>query len=667
VLMDKITETIAHFIGLFGIAVEEARLRKDYDEFQAQRALEREQPDLINVTVEGRAPYDLIGMDPGLLYQPLVPGLVPETAWSNVDYRPPQIPELSAAFPGNQASLISGIGFRGGASSHQPGLQIEPPGSIAVRINQEIRLSDNDYVGAGGHGLKFSPAADHGAEMAALLQGAARHAPFANLDAPGSVEEIEDFLLEAGPALTTFAKGYGEEDGDAFVVSQEVIEGSFVNGAPATELPKLADHLPDEEEDEANEPDPVDSVSGTGTVETEASVDLVAGSNTMVNSAVLTNNWLGGGVMAAVGDCVEINAIVQVNAWSDTDAIGSCVSGWKFDPTEATEAFNIAMFARVDPAAGKAAPGDGASAGDFPKHWAVTKIDGDLISMNWIEQFSFVTDNDIHVLSSSGVTTMVTTGGNTTLNDVSLAELGFYYDLIIVGGNIYDGNFIHQMNVLLDNDLIGGVNGFGTTGEASLSTSGNLLWNHAEIVTVGGTGGFEAMPAHYKKAAENFEAGRNDLPTDILHDSAFEGLAGVRVLYVSGNILDLQYVKQTNILGDSDQVAMALNGIDDSFPNADWTVSTGSNALINAAQIVDVDLTGKTYVGANHYSDEILIQAEFVSPNPDLGGRDPDVLVNEAIAFLDDDIAGPGDDHTASVLQPSHDASHADLMQTMLA
>jgi hypothetical protein len=663
--MDKITETIAHFIGLFDIALEQGRLRKDYDEFKAQRDLAREQPDLINVTVEGRAPYDLIGVDPGLLYQPLVPGLVKETAWSHVDYRPPHIPELAAEFPGNPAALIPALGLAGGASAHHPGLQIEPPGSIAVRINQEIRLSDNDYVGAGGHGLKFTPTTHHGAEMAALLQGAARHAPFANLDAPGSLEEIEDFLLEAGPALTTFAKGYGEAD-DAFVMSQDVIEGSFVNGAPATELPKLADHLPGEEEDEANEPEPVDSVSGTGTVETEASVDLVAGSNTMVNSAVLTNNWLGGGVMAAVGDCVEINAIVQVNAWSDSDAIGSCVSDWKFDPTEATKAFNVAMFARVDPAAANGTSSD-ASAGDFPKHWAVTKIDGDLISMNWIEQFSFVTDNDTHVLSSSGVTTMITTGGNTALNDVSLAELGFYYDLIVVGGNIYDGNFIHQMNVLLDNDLVGGVKGFGTTGEASLSTSANLLWNHAEIVTAGGTGGFEALPAHYKKAAEDFAAGRNDLPTDILRDPAFDGLAGLKVLYVSGSIFDLQYVKQTNILGDSDQVAMALNGIDDSFPNADWTISTGSNALINAAQIVDVDLTAKTYVGANHYSDEILIQAEFVSPSPDLGGKDPDVLVNEAIAFLDDDIVGPGDDHAASGLQPSHDASHADIMQTMLA
>jgi hypothetical protein len=663
VLMDKITETIAHFIGLFEIAVEEARLRKDYDEFQALRALDRQQPDLLNITVEGRAPYDLIGMDPGLRYQPLEPELVKVMPWSYVDYRPPQIPELATAFPGNQAALIPGIGLRGSASSHHPGLQIEPPGSIAVRINQEIRLSDNDYVGVGGHGLKFSPTADHGAEMAALLQGAARHAPFANLDAPGSVDEIEDFLLEAGPALKTFVKGYDEADDGAFVLSQEVIEGSFVNGAPVTELPKLDDYLPDREEDEANEPEQVNSVNGAGAIEMEASVDLVAGSNTMVNSAVLTNSWLAGGVMAAVEDCVEINVVVQVNAWSDSDALGSCVSDWKFNPDEATEAFNLAMFARVDPKQTSAE----VSVGEFPKYWAVTQIDGDLISMNWIEQFSFVSDNDIHVLSSSGVKTMVTTGGNTTLNDVSLQELGLYYDLIIVGGSIYDANFIHQMNVMLDNDLIGGVQGFETTGKASLSTSGNLLWNQAEIVNVGGSGGFASLPGHYKKAADNFEAGRNDLPSDILRDPAFAGLAGLKVLYISGNIFDLQYINQTNILGDSDQVALALNGIEDSFPDANWSISTGSNALINAAQIVDVDSMGKTYFGGNHYSDDILIQAEYISNDPNLGGRDPDVLVNEAIAFLDDESAGPGEDPVASVQQPNHDAAHADLMQTMLA
>ena len=98
-----------------------------------------------------------------------------------------------------------------------------------------------------------------------------------------------------------------------------------------------------------------------------------------------------------------------------------------------------------------------------------------------------MTDNDIHILSSTGVKTIVTTGENIVFNDMSFTELGFHFDLIIVGGSIYDGNFIQQMNILLDDDLIGAVSGFSTTGSAIMSTGGNLLWNQAEIINVGGS------------------------------------------------------------------------------------------------------------------------------------------------------------------------------------
>ncbi|RJG41636.1 type I secretion protein [Mesorhizobium sp. DCY119] len=660
--MDKITETIAHFIGLFQIAVEEARLRKDFDEFQAQSALAREQNQLLDVDVEAKAPYDFVGMDPGLRYQPLAPDLATVEPWLN-----PRYPALEGIVPGvdalpRDAPLVSAAGKL--AAAPRVEFQIDPPGSLAVLINQEIRLSDNDYVGAGGHGLKFSPVSDHGAELAALLHGAARLAPLGDLDAPGSEEAIEGFILGTTAALKTFAEEH-IDDGDVFVLKQQAIEGTYVNGKITADAPKLKDHLPDpdDDDDEAQHAGTVHSDSSLGSVEIEASVTLEAGSNTLVNSAALTNNWLAGPVMATVGDYVEVNAIIQTNVWSDNDAIGSFVGGWTFDPMAATEAFNIAVFARVDPTEDTSTQAD---AGAFPQHWAVTSIDGDLIFMNWIEQFSFVTDDDVHVLSSSGVKTTVATGDNTTLNDVSLTELGLYYDLIIVGGNIYDANFIQQMNVMLDDDLVGGVNGFHTTGDGSLSSSGNLLWNQAGIVNVGAGDRFAALPSHYKQTADYLKDGDKKLDADVLNDPSFSGVGTLRVLYVSGSIFDLQYIKQTNILGDSDEVALAMNGIEDSFPGAQWTISTGSNALINVAEIVDLDSTGKTYVGGNQYSDEILIQAELVSAHPELGGRDPDVLVNEAIAFLDDDVADHGD-AASSTLQPTLDAPHGDVMQTMLA
>ncbi len=670
--MDKITEAIAHFIGLFQTAVEEVRLRKDYEEFQALAAQQPEQPSLLDVDVEVRAPHEFVGWDPGLRYQPLPPDLVLLLPGSPVVYEPPYIPNSTGSFLGSQ-----GLHFREVASNsasarvvhehkmheHKIEFQIDPPGSLAVYINQDISLSDNDYVGAGGHGLKFTPIADHGAEMAALLHGAARLSPVGELEAPGSPAEIEGFILETASALKTFAAAH-EEDDDVFVVNQAVIEGTYVNGEIATEIPNLKDHLPGEEEAGPEDPDPVNSVKGKGSIMPEASVDVEAGANTLVNSAVLNNSWLSGPVIAAAGDNVEVNAIVQINVWSDADSIGTSVGNWQFDPDEATEAFNIAVFTRVDPT-DNAAPA-GAALGDFPEYWAVTVIEGDVIFMNWIEQFSFVMDNDVHILSSSGVKTIITTGGNSALNDVSLAELGLYYDLITVGGSIYDMNFIQQMNILLDDDLVGGVAGFETTGDASLSTSGNLLWNYAGIVNIGADDRFETMPEAYRKTIENLASGNNQLAGGVLEDSAFEGLGGLRVLYISGNILDLQYIKQTNILGDSDQVALAMNSATESHPEADWTVSTGSNALINHAQIVDVDAMGTTYLGGDQYSDEILIQAELVSADPDLGGRDPDILINEAVAFLDEDLSAP-DGEGSLPLQSNHDAPHVDVMQSMLA
>ena len=338
-------------------------------------------------------------------------------------------------------------------------------------------------------------------------------------------------------------------------------------------------------------------------------------------------------------------------------------NGWTLAESDATEAFNIAVFNRIDPSAEDGGP----DPTGFPQDWVVTKVEGDLIITNWIEQFGFMMDNDVHVLSSSGVKTSVITGDNTAVNESWLQELGHYYDLIIVGGNIYDANLIHQMNVLMDNDLIGAVDGFETTGQGSASTNDNLLWNYAEIQNIGGADRFEALPDYYRTAAENLQNGKNDLPDAVLQDPAFAGIPGLRVLYISGDYINLNYVKQVNVLGDNDQVALAMNGLK-AHPEAEWTISTGSNALVNLAGIVDVDTTGKTYVGGGIYSDELLIQAEMISSKPDLMGQDPDALVNEAVAFLDDDIMAPDGGQPAThgtALAP--DASYADPMQAMVS
>jgi hypothetical protein len=222
------------------------------------------------------------------------------------------------------------------------------------------------------------------------------------------------------------------------------------------------------------------------------------------------------------------------------------------------------------------------------------------------------------------------------------------------------------MNVLFDNDLVGAVSGFQTTGMGSVSSSGNLLWNQAHIYNIGGSDRFDSLPQDYLDAAHALAAGGKNIPGGVLSDHAFAGLEGLRVLYVSGDLINLQYIKQTNILGDSDQIALAMDAVSP-HADAEWSISTGSNALLNNAAIVDLDSFGKTYVGGEQYSQETLYQAELISHQPDFGGANPDALVNEAILFLDDSMLAPSD-ATQTGANPSaeYDTHPDDGVNTML-
>ena len=91
------------------------------------------------------------------------------------------------------------------------------------------------------------------------------------------------------------------------------IEGTYVNGQLVDEAdaPKAEDHLnilKEQDDDTASEgankddystpPDSSDFMSGWGNGTLSPSVELDAGGNTLVNSAVLTNNWTAAPVIA---------------------------------------------------------------------------------------------------------------------------------------------------------------------------------------------------------------------------------------------------------------------------------------------------------------------------------------------------------------------------------
>ncbi|WP_269932464.1 type I secretion protein [Aminobacter sp. HY435] len=669
---DKVTEAITHFIGLFEMASEEARLKQAYYEFKAQQKADEQLPEHETSSAKFDAPHTLEDFDPSVRYIGVRPEIEQITVWSKVSFTPPDIPNLKGPHLYPDGHQIAGTSGSGGMVLPQ----IEPPGSIVAIINQEIRLSDDDYVGFGGSGLKFTPLPADDTPLSDMRQAAADISPIDDLVLPGTTEDMATFVTTAAERFGSFDPD-AHDGADIFSIKGEVLEGTYFNGQLIDEAdtPQLKDHvdyLKDHSEDQPGpdgpldidtSPESSDFMEGWGNGMVSSSVEVTTGGNTVINNAVVIGESVQAQVMAVMGNQISLNAIVQINGTCDADSVSSAVGGWPFGAGgDADQSFNIAMFKHIDPSADDA-PVD-PTAG-FPAFYVVTEISGDLIIMNWINQYAFMSDNDVCIASSSGVQSVVSTGDNTAYNSVDLNELGNYYDLIIVGGNVYDASIIHQLNLLLDNDTIGALSGFETSGEGSVSTQGNLLWNQAAIINVGTTTS-DPLPDGYNTAAANLAGGKHELPQSILDDPAFAGTGMLRVLYISGDIYNLQYIKQTTVVGDSDQVALAMNQVL-ANPEADWTIATGDNQLVNYATIVDVDPAAKVYVGGDTYSDEVLIQAELVPSTPDLGAQNPDILVSEAVAFLGDDTEADGtaqqDPHIAP--QPA-DSGSADVMQHML-
>lgn len=661
--MDKITEEIAHFIGMFHTNLEQARARESYTDFSFVSTTHEAQSSPVDGSTFA-ADYEFEGYDPYLNYRPLYPIFPLASPWPTLHRQIENHDALDRLVLRTDMDLSSRAAFASTVSFQMIVPPLEPPGSVANYFHQHVILSDNDVFSVGGHGFVVS------AEMVdplAVLQAAQpvlQLSPLADLVTPGSAGEIITLVRAAAEALED--ADYGASD-YAVMHQGETLSGIYVNGHLVTEAPKLEDYhsFDDSTEDETEDED------GGFTVAShydhplpDASVTITLGGNTVLNDAVLKSLWSGAKVTAVVGDHFEINAIIQINAIWDMDDFGSGLSHWS-EGSDPNDIFNIASFERQAP--GTPQQGAESISDQFPNYWSVTEINGDLMIVNWLEQYIFMTDNDVGIVSASGAQTSVITGDNTGINHTSIFELGYSYDLIIIGGSVYDASIIEQINVLFDSDQMGAMPGFQTNGAGEVSSSANLLWNQASIHNIGGEDRFSALPDSYIQAALSLANGDGELPDALLNDPAFAGLAGLRVLYISGDLINLQYIRQTSIVGDNDQIALAMDAV---IPNldADWTVETGGNALINNAAILDLDSLGSTYVGGEQYSQETLIQAELISSQPDLGSQDPTLLASEAVLFLDETMLDDNLEPSSGVSTTTDPAqSQDDGLQTLLA
>ncbi|TBC32210.1 hypothetical protein [Rhizobium ruizarguesonis] len=672
--IEKISEIIAHFIGLFEMTTDEMRLRTNYAEGAGPGADGPALPDQDAYTAAFSSDLQLKDYDPGVIYK---------SASYDIEYGPAR--HLGRVFE-DSIEKLAAIAAKDIPLPHfgdptdivltdEPELTVfAGPGSAISHAIQVNVLYDDDYLDMTSSVHASRDTSFVIEQLADLSTKAENFTPFASLHRTDTydgalkiAEDLESYIQNAQNTEDSGTTSLGTDATHNFVrVDPEVNDTVYVNGKAETDIPVLDDFLPDRGLAKLQEEPDDNNTSVEQTDPTGNSLDVTAGANLLVNVASVINTGVIASVTAVMGNYHQVDAISQTFVYSDHDEFASALHASGHSAEEAgTVAKNIALFEHSTFEASSHADTDAAEP-TFPSSWRVSVIDGDVSVVQWIEQYHFVSDNDTMTVTTSGSETTVLTGGNTSINFSSFFGMGMQYDLVIIGGNVLDINSITQISLLYDNDWVRAEDG------ADIQTGNNLIWNFASIHNVGTDSPFAAMPDYIVETQKAIEDRDPNMPEGLSFDVNFQGYAGLNVLYITGNLYDMTIIKQVSILGDSDDVTQAASAILDINPDATVTIDTGSNAVINIAEIVDYDSFGQTtYLAGQLYSDAILIQGGLVEHDTTEPQPADDRLANEVIAFLDNDDPG-GSDSEDGVINAGHDfswssAHPADVMQAMVA
>jgi hypothetical protein len=684
---EKISEIIAHFIGLFEMTTEEMRLRAAYAEAQHPGEDAAALPDIAASTPNFASDLELLDYEPDVPYAPLGYGIghvrardVDRAAEEDADARraPEDSRPVEDAFDRLAAIASKDIEIVHFRAPHvlppeQELTVFNGPGSTISHIAQVNVLQDDDYLNMTDG--PFSPrdttfVAERLAEFATQAE---IFTPFSNFHRTDTYEGVQKITND----IQSYAKEV-EDTGQApsgsgtthdFALADAQIEGIYVNGALTTEAPKLDEHMPDRgiaapppEEPEKSET-PLEQQDPAA-----ASLEVAAGANVVTNIASVINTGVLAPVTAVMGDYHQVDAISQSYVYSDNDEIADTLKSSGDSAAPETAAYNIALFHTSSYGTAGPEPAVASDPADpvFPTAWRVSVIEGDVSFVQWIEQYHFISDNDTMTVTASGTETTVLTGGNAAVNFAAYFGMGMQYDLVIVGGDILDVNCITQVALLYDNDW---VRADDAGSAADVQTGNNLIWNQASIHNIGAGDRFEAMPDYIVETRQAIDDRDPLMPEGLSSDTNFQGYAGLNVLYITGNLYDMTIIKQVAILGDSDDVTQAASELLKNSPDESVVIDTGSNALVNIAEITDYDSFGETtYLAGQLYSDAILIQGGLLED--DTSQPAGQALANEVIAFLDDD--SPEGDTADGAINAGHDLSWssahpADVMQTVVA
>ncbi len=666
--LDRISEEISHFIGLFHLEIEAAKLRLDYQAFRVQR----DDPDLEKLNEDpfsGRSVLTKGDVKTGIKYTP-PPA---EAAVAGPPMIAAVLPQGPEAFPDKlqvdpDQITIPAQSF-GGVIITGPAFEIFP-NSIVLMIKQTAFLSDNDLLIFDGSGDFTDPAL-----FLTLLMELGEIAHSLSLidpwiwspkDGPvfASVKAMFDALAEV-----ELPKGDGVE---ATLLRGEEAEGIFIDGQKVDELPLIKDLLPKflqpEEEDEQDDliakDHPTDGIThyDPGPFAVDPGHHVVTGGNRVINEAVIHSVWVDAPVIAVAQNVLRLDVISQVNVRMDGPLLPVQLPDQA--PPAPSTSMNVAQLEKTSAQMQDDGGKDGMTQAKdgLPSFWNVTRLEGDLMLMNWVQQHIFVSDYDRIEVTFSGAATYIGTGENTVFNETLILNLGFHYDLIMIGGSMITLNQISQINVMLDQDKVTGA----VPADATLHAGDNLQLNMATIATTGVDSQSEKKD-HFEKALNDLKAGGTSLSSDVAKDDLFAGKDMLSVLYIDGDLIQTNVIEQINYLGDSDQIHF-IQDMFSTAAGADVTVTSGSNAQINAAKILSTGLDSTVMAGGDTYSDALIYQAGLIDDGAAPTGVQMGPLANEAVAFLVDDMIPPApSEDIGAPTQTDDNPGAVDIMQTMLA
>ncbi len=697
-MTDPATQAITRFIGLFELLVDEARMRQELTKFQWTQPGTTPDDPIGTVEVRIGSLHVPEGFDPGLAYRPVAPvigKLVPDPEYGDVPIPAPMpqpdLPRIEIEVQSPGAAAPSAV---------RPDPVPPSPDSVVVVNVQLIAMDDNDLVLSGLNAdfegvTTLTAVLELAAQVAAQLQGfevppmpdgtdwaqpvadfiatlsldptaeaQTEGAVIHRLEGPGtagiridgsSATRIEDwkdllpvFLRRDAPPDAPNAGDEGptafDSDDDALSVhdGETVIRtSSGVEGKARLERPDAHDISRDFKDHDG----PTDAPDGNS---------VVTGANSAINEASLGSAWIDAPVIVVGGNLTRLDAISQVNLLVEHDRLnGVAVEG-------RSVGHNVAEI--VTTSSGPVATGDGDAA---PGSVTLFRLDADLVQINWVKQFTFITDFDRVELSLSASHTRLGTGENEALNSSLINEIGYSFDVIFVAGDMTDATIISQRNVLLDSDEVTG-SGIAMSGDAGAAMADNLLYNKASI-TKTGIDSAEQMTDSFAKAASDLAKGIDKVAKEVVEDALFAGQAALRALQIDGSLTKINIFEQSNIVGDADQIQIEMARLRDAF-EAEVKMVTGSNALINLASVTEVGVDSTILTAGKVYDHALLHQAEFFDTGAVPDGVKMTGLTNEAVAaFLSDDIGAVLD--TADEIAPTinHDnAANLDVMQSML-